>query len=526
MARLSRLQSISICLVNSRGATRLLASSASSFSTLPSNHCKTPDFAAACPSSPSLHVQSFAGVATCSSPSFTRARFVRSLIPRDFVAFSRGPFSYGISSSPSFHGMARTFFSGSRGKMPEASSVPPPPAPADPPQEDMQVFPKELMDAVNNTVTTLRESATSSIAWIHESLDNLLLVLRERFDLPEYAPDTVTQLLYTTTAAALAWLVMPRILRMFHRYFEDGSHLILRRSEKIPYEASFWSALEDPAKIFISLVAFSQLSSLIAPTTIASQYLHQIWKGTALVALVWFLQRWKTNVLSRMLADQNLGTVERERILTLEKISSMGLFILGGMGVAETCGIAAHSILTVGGVGGVATAFAARDILGNMLSGISLQFMKPFSIGDTIKAGSIEGQVLDIGLTSTQLLDLDKFPVAVPNSFFSSQVIVNKSRATWRAFSVKVPVQLNDFEKVPQITQEVRNMLKSHPKVTLQNGVPLCYASRVIGTSLEITILCNLIFKGKEDLLSSEQDITLQTLKIISNAGATFTAPV
>lgn len=34
---------------------------------------------------------------------------------------------------------------------------------------------------------------------------------------------------------------------------------------------------------------------------------------------------------------------------------------------------------------GVATAFAARDILGNVFSGLSMQFSKPFSIGDTIK---------------------------------------------------------------------------------------------------------------------------------------------
>ena len=34
---------------------------------------------------------------------------------------------------------------------------------------------------------------------------------------------------------------------------------------------------------------------------------------------------------------------------------------------------------------GVATAFAARDILGNVLSGLSMQFSKPFSLGDTIR---------------------------------------------------------------------------------------------------------------------------------------------
>ena len=33
---------------------------------------------------------------------------------------------------------------------------------------------------------------------------------------------------------------------------------------------------------------------------------------------------------------------------------------------------------------GVATAFAARDILGNMLSGVALQFSRPFSLGDSI----------------------------------------------------------------------------------------------------------------------------------------------
>lgn len=508
MARLSRLQSISFHVLDSRGAARILSSSAFSFSTFSPIQFKISEVAVVASSSPFLFGQNSPYSSVCGSY-LLRSSYLKELS--------------GISCSPCSLGAARSIFSASKGKgVPEASSAPPPPSSADPPPQDTtQLLPKEFLDAANNAATSVKETA----AWVQDSLGNTLHVLRERFDLPEYTPETVTQLLYTTFAAVLAWLVMPRVFRMFHRYFEDGSYLILRRSEKIPYETSFWAALEDPAKIFISVVAFSQLSSLIAPTTIASHYLHQIWKGSAVVALVWFLHRWKSNVLSRMLANQNLASAERERFHALEKISSMGLFILGAMGVAETCGIAAHSILTVGGVGGVATAFAARDILGNMLSGFALQFMKPFSIGDTIKAGPIEGQVLDIGLTSTQLLDLDKFPVAVPNSFFSSQVIVNKSRATWRAFTVKIPVQLSDFDKIPQITEEVKNMLKSHPSVTLQSGVPLCYASHIAGPSLEITVLCNLTFKGREDLLATQQDITLQTLKIISTAGATLSAP-
>lgn len=39
-----------------------------------------------------------------------------------------------------------------------------------------------------------------------------------------------------------------------------------------------------------------------------------------------------------------------------------------------------------------------------------------------LQAGSIEGQVKEMGLTTTTLLNAEKFPVLVPNSMFSSQV--------------------------------------------------------------------------------------------------------
>jgi hypothetical protein len=40
-----------------------------------------------------------------------------------------------------------------------------------------------------------------------------------------------------------------------------------------------------------------------------------------------------------------------------------------------------------------------------------------------LQAGSIEGQVAEIGLTSTSLINTEKLPVVVPNSLFSSQVM-------------------------------------------------------------------------------------------------------
>lgn len=45
--------------------------------------------------------------------------------------------------------------------------------------------------------------------------------------------------------------------------------------------------------------------------------------------------------------------LDRDRLVTLDKLSSVGLLILGMMALAEACGIAVQSILTVGGIGGI-----------------------------------------------------------------------------------------------------------------------------------------------------------------------------
>lgn len=91
---------------------------------------------------------------------------------------------------------------------------------------------------------------------------------------------------------------------------------------------------------------------MVAPSTIASQYIAQAWRGAAILSIVWFLHRWKTNVFARALTTQNLVGIDREKLLTIDKFSSIGLFVIGIMALAEACGVAVQSVLTVGGIGG------------------------------------------------------------------------------------------------------------------------------------------------------------------------------
>ncbi|KAH9659832.1 Mechanosensitive ion channel protein 1 [Citrus sinensis] len=281
--------------------------------------------------------------------------------------------------------------------------------------------------------------------------DELSPQIEQLLDAHPYLRDVIVPVSCYLTGTVLAWVVMPRVLRRFHKYAIQGPVSLLSGGlsiEQVPYEKSFWGALEDPVRYLITFMAFVQIGMMVAPTTIASQYLAQAWRGAVILSFVWFLHRWKTNVFTRAMASQSIAGLDREKMLALDRISSVGLFVIGLMALAEACGVAVQSILTVGGIGGVATAFASRDVLGNVLSGLSMQFSKPFSLGDTIKAGSVEGQVVEMGLTTTTLLSAEKFPVIVPNSMFSSQVIVNKSRAPWRALVIRIPMHIDDLDKV------------------------------------------------------------------------------
>ncbi|XP_058754308.1 mechanosensitive ion channel protein 1, mitochondrial-like [Vicia villosa] len=380
----------------------------------------------------------------------------------------------------------------------------------------------DLVDRVKDTWKSVAETASYAGEKIKETSDDLTPHVQQLLDSHPYLNMVVVPVGGTLTATVIGWFFLPRILRRFHKYGMQGPVALFQggvSGEPVPYEKSFWGAMEDPVRYLVTFLAFSQIAVMVAPTAIASQYLAPTWRGAVILSFVWFLHRWKTNVFARTLSSQSVLGLDREKMLALDKISSIGLFVIGIMALAEACGVAVQSIVAVGGVGGVATAFAARDVLGNVFSGLSMQFSKPFSIGDTIKAGSIEGQVLEIGLTSTSLLSPEKFPVIVPNSFFSSQVIVNKSRAEYRAIITKIPLQIEDLSRISEISNDVKSMLTSNAKVFLGKDVPYCFLSRVESSFAELTLGYNLKHMRKDEFYAAEQDILLQAVQVIKNHG-------
>ena len=100
------------------------------------------------------------------------------------------------------------------------------------------------------------------------------------------------------------------------------------------------------------------------------------------------------------------------------------IFILGGLVLLSTLGIAITPLVAALGVGGIAVGLALRDILSNLFAGIYILGEKPIRIGDFVKLETgQEGYVADIGWRTTRIRMSPNYTVIVPNSKLAESIL-------------------------------------------------------------------------------------------------------
>lgn len=96
---------------------------------------------------------------------------------------------------------------------------------------------------------------------------------------------------------------------------------------------------------------------------------------------------------------------------------------LDGLGVPVT------SLIAGAGVVGIAITLAAQSTLSSLIAGITLVAEHPFSLGDYIVLGDVEGTVEDISLRSTRIRTPDQVLITVENSKVCAEYIQMRTRA-------------------------------------------------------------------------------------------------
>lgn len=134
--------------------------------------------------------------------------------------------------------------------------------------------------------------------------------------------------------------------------------------------------------------------------------------------------------------------------------------------VAQEFGYDVNGFVAGLGLGGVAIAFAAKDVLGNLFGGFVIITEKPFTIGDWIMTPSVEGTVEDISFRSTRIRTFAQALVTVPNATLANESITNWSKMGKRQISFRLRVTHDTTkDQMANVIGQIEYLLKNHPDI-------------------------------------------------------------
>lgn len=111
--------------------------------------------------------------------------------------------------------------------------------------------------------------------------------------------------------------------------------------------------------------------------------------------------------------------------------------------VVQEWGYSISGLLTGLGLGGLAVALAAQDLLSNLFSGAVILLDKPFGLGDWIQSDTVEGIVEDINFRSVKIRTFTQAVVTVPNSTLAGAPVTNFSRMGKRRVLFNLTLDFN-----------------------------------------------------------------------------------
>lgn len=196
------------------------------------------------------------------------------------------------------------------------------------------------------------------------------------------------------------------------------------------------------------------------------EYLAPIRKAAIVGALAWLLFRWKEEYQDSLLASKK-GHHEITTIQLVGRVGTILIVLVAGIILLQIFGLNTTPLVAFGSVGAAAIGFASKDVIANFCSGMMVFISQPFLVGDwiTLPEHSIEGTIEEIGWFRTVVRSRDKRPIYVPNSYFSTAVVINGSRLTYRHFKHTIHLEFKDGGKIPELAQKVKKALAAHPKI-------------------------------------------------------------
>ncbi|ECZ8635674.1 mechanosensitive ion channel family protein [Campylobacter coli] len=245
---------------------------------------------------------------------------------------------------------------------------------------------------------------------------------------------------------------------------------------------------------------------------------------------------------------------KKEVVNLVIKILYFVIFVIALLYILAQLGFNISAIIASLGIGGLAVALAAKDIIANFFASILLLFDNSFNQGDWVEVSGVEGTVVETGLRKTTIRTFDNCLVFLPNSTIMGANIKNWSkRRMGRHVRMYLGVGYDATpEKLENCVKDLKELLYTshlvaheddgalkygdHTTKYRQNLVSIndlegyknaCYValSEFADSSINIELYFYIKEIGGKDFREARQSLMLEFMRIIEKNGLTFAFP-
>ncbi len=213
------------------------------------------------------------------------------------------------------------------------------------------------------------------------------------------------------------------------------------------------------------------------------------------------------------------------RAMTLSLLSFLGrvaLWALVVLLILDNMGLNVTALVASLGIGGIAVALAAQNILGDLFASLSIAIDKPFVIGDFIIVDDHMGSIEHVGLKTTRVRSLGGEQIIFSNNDLLKSRIRNYKRMQERravfAIGVTYDTAVEQLESIPGLIQAA---IKSHEGTRFDRA----HFKGFGPSSLDFEAVYYMLQPDFNRYMDVQQAINLQLIRAFGERGIRFVFP-
>lgn len=251
---------------------------------------------------------------------------------------------------------------------------------------------------------------------------------------------------------------------------------------------------------------------------------NSILESILIFAIGWFIVRLVDSLLEtyvKPLAAKSKSKLDDTLLPLLKGVVNFFLYAIIIIIIVQNLGFEITSLVAGLGIGGLAFALAAQDILTNLFGGAAVIADRPFEVGDRIILDGNDGFVRKIGMRTTTLETFDGTMIVLPNKKVADSVLENISKERARRTKIILGVEYSTSSEKLEKAKKILAKLVLDNKST--DDKSLVHFKSFGPSSLDIQLIYWI--KDLDNILTARDEINFGIKKEFEKAKIEFAFP-